>query len=82
MYLSLFFVASFSGETLRGDAAADVANKTVSSENFTVPPAKVEVVLPPKCLVIYRQTFSMFITNKPGETFCFLNILTTRAKIR
>ena len=28
-YLSLFSVASFSGETVRGDNAADIANETV-----------------------------------------------------
>lgn len=80
-YLSLFSVASFSGETVQGDNAADIANETVGLHRILPYRLRIfEVVLLPKCLVIYWRIFSVLNANKPCKTFCFLKILTTRTK--
>ena len=80
-YLSLFSVASFSGEAVRGDDAADIANETVGLHRILPYRLRIfEVVLLPKCLVIYWRIFSVLNANKPCKTFCFLKILTTRTK--
>jgi len=47
--LFFFSVAFVSGETVRGDAVTDVANKMVSLHKILLyRPQKVKVVLPPK----------------------------------
>lgn len=70
-----FFVASFSGETLRGDAAADIANKTVSSYRILLyRPPKFEVVFVAKISPDLSTTvvFSTFMPSNSIKLFVFL----------
>lgn len=76
--LSLF-AASFSGETLRGDAAADIANKTVSSHRILLyRPPIFEVVFVAKISPDLSASFLNVYASNPRQTFRFLKILTTR----
>lgn len=71
-YLSLFSVASFSGETVRCDNAADIANETVGLHRIL--PCRLqnfEVVLLSKCLVIYRLIFQFLTPINRVKRFVF-----------